>query len=231
MVTYYHDAIYAFSTQHHTCNHPSSLIIAVNRWLQPEGHGSLAGRDTCDGFAGNSELYGLRIRIGVYLQWISSLLTNVFVPTGLFNSLDTNSIFLFALFIAIANATSACGGLLPAEAFIMLQMCFGYLLSVLSVSGLRVTLLNDPHRLRPDLWLAKLQKSGEFVTAMSTNPGRFNGLFKTSFQGPPESVKIPRFQLMLLQIPDIWAVYSVVSGWVMSVSLTLPSGHSSQSFG
>ena len=55
--------------------------------------------------------------------------------------MDTNSIFLFAVFVATASATHRNGGLHPAEAFIMLQLCFGFLLSVLSVSGFRLNLL------------------------------------------------------------------------------------------
>ena len=100
-------------------------------------------RDTCQGLPGNSDLYGLGIRIGIYLQWTSSLLTNTFLPDGAADLLDANSIFLFAVFIATANATSSPEALHPVEAFIMLALCFGYLLSVLSVTGLRLILLND----------------------------------------------------------------------------------------
>ena len=97
---------------------------------------SLPTRDVCNGFAGNSDLYGLRIRFGIYLQGVSSLLSNVLLPNGVSDSLDANSIFLFALFIAIANATDPPGGLHPIEAFLMSQSCFGYLLSVLNVSSM-----------------------------------------------------------------------------------------------
>ena len=99
------------------------------------------------GLEGNPDLYGVGIRIGIYLQWISSLLINAFIPSGVSDSLDTNSIFLFAVFIAVANATKSAGVeplLDPIGAFVMLQMCFGYLLSVMNVSGLRITLLSNP---------------------------------------------------------------------------------------
>ena len=112
-------------------------------------------RAGCDGFVGNNDLYGLGIRIGIYLQWISSLLTNVLVPSGISDSLDANTIFLFALFVAIANATNSSGAqtiLGSIGAFVMLQMCFGYLLSVMSVTGLRITLLNNPHGIDPNFY-------------------------------------------------------------------------------
>ncbi|KAI9737563.1 MAG: hypothetical protein M1834_009718 [Cirrosporium novae-zelandiae] len=64
-------------------------------------------RDVCTGFQGNSDLYGFGIRLGIYLQWISSLLANAFVPDMMPSALDTNSTFLFAIFIAIVKATTA----------------------------------------------------------------------------------------------------------------------------
>lgn len=119
-----------------------ALVITRHTLRDPTG---LVRRESCDGFEGNPNLYGLGIRLGIYLQWISSLLTNVFLASAVSDSLDTNSIFLFAIFIAIACASTTSDGLRQAEAFIMLQLCFGYILSVLSVSGLRLAWLRDGH--------------------------------------------------------------------------------------
>ena len=137
-----------------------SIAAVIRRYgSQPERH-SLVARQACNnGFQGNDDLYGLGIRIGIYLQWISSLLTNVLLPTGTSDYLDTNSIFLFAVFIATAYATHRDGGLRPAEAFIMLQLCYGFLLSVLSVSGFRLTLLRDKVNLDPALLSSKLGRN------------------------------------------------------------------------
>jgi hypothetical protein len=189
---------------------------------------------------GNSDLDGLGIRIGIYLQWISSLLTNVLLPNGVSDSLDTNSILLFAVFIAIANATDQPAGLHqparlhPTEAFIMLQLCFGYLLSVLSVSGLRLTLLNDARlelllsklRPRPDLMNALPGEIRQYVdiSAVLNSQNRIQTLrnqliaarfimpFQQIVKKPPSGVSIPFFELHLLQVLNILAVYSVSLG-------------------
>ena len=203
---------------------------------------SLLTHDICNGFAGNSDLYGLGIRIGIYLQWISSLSTNVLLPSGVSDSLDTNSIFLFAIFIAVANATNPPGGLHPAEALIMLQLCFGYLLSVLTVSGLRLTLFHDEN---PELLLSKLRLGPDLVYALPRDIRQYLDIaaildsqsptqtlrnqlsaarFKTPFEEfnrkPPPGVSVPAFQLYLLQVLNFLAVYSLLLDVV-------PGGHRS----
>ena len=112
-------------------------------------------RDTCNDFASNPELYGLRIRFGIYLQWISSFLTNVLLPDGVSDSLDTNSSCLFAVFIA--------KGFHPVEALMMLQSCFGYLLFVLSVGGLQSMLV---HNASAETLLSKLQHISDLTDTM-----------------------------------------------------------------
>lgn len=133
------------------CLITSSVATAIRKHDPQPKQLNLYPRAACDGFEGNDDLYGLGIRIGIYLQWVSSLLTSLLLPTGASDYLDTNSIFLFAVFIATATATQRNGGLHPAEAFIMLQLCFGFLLSVLSVSGFRLALLRDKVNLHPRL--------------------------------------------------------------------------------
>ena len=136
----------------------SSLILNTNRHVLHEAR-TMTRRTDCNGILGNPDLYGLGIRVGIYLQWISSLLTIIFLPVGVSDSLDTNSIFVFSVVIAVAKATTSLNHLRPMEAVIMLQMRFEYLLTVLSVSGLRITLLSDPNRFHPDLWLSELRRS------------------------------------------------------------------------
>ena len=131
------------------CLITSSVATAIRKHDRQPKQLGLTPRAACDGFEGNADLYGRGIRTGIYLQWISSLLTSLLLPTGSSDYLDTNSIFLFAVFIATATATYRNGGLHPAEAFIMLQLCFGFLLSVLSVSGFRLALLREKVKLGP----------------------------------------------------------------------------------
>ena len=183
---------------------------------------SFVTRDVCNGFTGNADLYGLGIRIGIYLQWMSSLLTNVFLPHGVSDSLDTNSIFLFALFIATASSTTAKGGLHPTEAFIVLQLCFGFLLSVLSVAGMRLTLLNDPH---PELLLQKFRLNKELINFLPNlrqqiegrgTPSLYDSLAQPTLKmwiekrsEKPPGLAISKSQLFWLKTMDLIAVSSL----------------------
>ena len=184
--------------------------LTIKQRTSPETY-DLAPRDVCDGFVGNPDLYGLGIRVGIYLQWVSSLLINVYVPAEMADALDTNSIFVFAVFIAIAVVTSSTEGLHPAEAFIMLQMCFGYLLSVLSVSGLRVTLLSDPQSLDTDIWRAELSKKKGFLTSVSGRYAEISELFKVPFKDPPESADISSWSIGMFRVLDSWTFHAIVS--------------------
>jgi hypothetical protein len=38
--------------------------------------------ESCPGIEGNSDLYGMGIRIGVYLQWFSAWISNTINPSG-----------------------------------------------------------------------------------------------------------------------------------------------------
>lgn len=81
---------------------------------------------------GNSDFYGLGIRIGIYLQWITALGANLFSKEAIDGNLETNTIFLLAVFIAIAVAT-AQDTVQSAELVILLQLGFGFLFSILSI--------------------------------------------------------------------------------------------------
>ncbi|MCJ1247494.1 hypothetical protein MMC30_004708 [Trapelia coarctata] len=156
----------------------------------------------CNGLQGNADFYGLGIRIGIYLQWISSLLTNLYAPNAVSDSLDTNSIFIFAVLVAMFSATASSEGFRPAEASIMLQLCFGYLLSVMSVSGLRLALLRNPHSLKLDLWLAELRKSPDFSKRTFSDRTTVSELLKGVYQQPLENIKLTPALLVLLNVLD-----------------------------
>lgn len=101
---------------------------------------SLLSRQSLDAhcaFTGNSDLYGLGIRVGIYLQWVSAFLANLRHADAVQDMLATNTIFLMALFIALAIIT-ANQTVRAAEVVILLQLCFGFLFTVSSTWGLRV---------------------------------------------------------------------------------------------
>lgn len=79
---------------------------------------------------GNSDLYGLGIRLGVYFQLISTLLANHFLPDALREALDANTIFLVSIFIAVIKSSVNVNNLTAPEAFVMLQMLFAFLVAV-----------------------------------------------------------------------------------------------------
>jgi hypothetical protein len=89
---------------------------------------------TCN-FSGNPDLYGLGIRLGVYLQLCSTLLANHFLPEVLRDAWDANAVFLLAIFIAIIKSSVSVGNLTAPEAFVMLQMLLAVLLAVFNISG------------------------------------------------------------------------------------------------
>ncbi|KAL8687462.1 MAG: hypothetical protein Q9218_006373 [Villophora microphyllina] len=83
---------------------------------------------------GNPDFYGLGIRVGIYLQLTTAILAKYLRPEAAPGNLNTNAVFLLALFVALATATFS-PGLGTEETVILLQLCFGFLLSVLSLLG------------------------------------------------------------------------------------------------
>lgn len=78
-------------------------------------------------FEGKSDLYGFGIRLGIYFQLISTALADKLLPEEQKNAWDTNSIFLLAVFAAVAKSTVS-GEIHYVEAFVMLQLMFAFLL-------------------------------------------------------------------------------------------------------
>jgi hypothetical protein len=93
---------------------------------------------SCPPKDGNAGLYGIGIRIGVYLQWVASWIVNSFSPDNAVEFANTNNIFLAALPIALIYLTHI-GPISPAEIFIVLTFCFDLGLTVLSIDGLRIS--------------------------------------------------------------------------------------------
>lgn len=97
---------------------------------------------SCTPFEGNSDFYGQGIRIGVYLQWLSAWLSVLLQPDTAQSILEVNSVFIFAIVIATISAFNS-DGIQPIEIYIMLQFCFGFFLTTISIFGLRPQLLRS----------------------------------------------------------------------------------------
>jgi hypothetical protein len=54
---------------------------------------------------GNADLYGLGIRLGIYLQILSTILGMIFLPDVLYDFQDSNAILLLAILIALIKNT------------------------------------------------------------------------------------------------------------------------------
>ncbi|KAK4442756.1 hypothetical protein QBC34DRAFT_224391 [Podospora aff. communis PSN243] len=94
---------------------------------------------TCEPIQGNPDLYGIGIRIGVYLQWASAWVTFLIDAKSAQSILDTNSAFVFAVTIATIIASRRDTGHI--ELYIMLQILLGFFVTTLSSFGVRIWLM------------------------------------------------------------------------------------------
>jgi hypothetical protein len=83
---------------------------------------------------GNTDLYGLGIRLSIYLQWCSMLLTNVYIPTEVQFFRGLNLLFQIAVFSALLMLGRS-GQLRAVEPVIIFWLLFGTL-STFSTSAL-----------------------------------------------------------------------------------------------
>ncbi|UQC88565.1 uncharacterized protein CLUP02_14090 [Colletotrichum lupini] len=81
---------------------------------------------TCEsGFEGNSDIYGLGVRIGVYLQWCTSILAQNFYEPAVEGMQDANSTYQLAMTCGFMFITSRPSeGLKTIEGYIALLFCF-----------------------------------------------------------------------------------------------------------
>ncbi|RAH59108.1 hypothetical protein BO85DRAFT_261143 [Aspergillus piperis CBS 112811] len=90
-------------------------------------------RDTC-GFDGNPDLYGLGIRLGIYLQWISSSLIYGLDLDGRDEIMQNYAVFTIALTIAVIVITVQSEPTFAVEIFVLTYIIFGGAYTVL-ISG------------------------------------------------------------------------------------------------
>ncbi|KAI9836179.1 MAG: hypothetical protein M1838_005116 [Thelocarpon superellum] len=99
---------------------PSPQVEAPHRRslgdAQPEG---------C-GFVGNSDVYGLGIRVGIYLQWTGALIAKFYMPEKARDFLDIDTVFLVALLAAAATlSTTSVSTTYAVEILVLLHIFFG----------------------------------------------------------------------------------------------------------
>lgn len=93
----------------------------------------------------SSDYYGLGVRLGIYFAWLQAWTANVILPSQVSGALDTNTIFLLTLLIAMVN-DSTTGALSQVDGLILIHLCGGTIFGVLSLWGYRTRLYTQQGR-------------------------------------------------------------------------------------
>jgi hypothetical protein len=86
---------------------------------------SLHLRDTVCSIPGNPDIYGLGIRLGLYLLWIATIFTYECLEDEISNAIDTNLIFFFSISIATFVLSTQSPKPYAEEVYILLVLFFG----------------------------------------------------------------------------------------------------------
>lgn len=87
------------------------------------GNGTSSASAGC-GFAGNTDIYGVGIRIGYYSQTLATWFSNYFLLAEAKTLRSTNSLFIFALFIGLIWISRSTQPTYAIEAFLLLNLLF-----------------------------------------------------------------------------------------------------------
>ncbi|KAF3906293.1 hypothetical protein ABW20_dc0103028 [Dactylellina cionopaga] len=98
---------------------------------------------------GNSDLYPMGLRAGVYLQWIATILANFFVPSVAPSMRGINTLFQLAVFSGLSYEVTNMHALDGIEAFILLTLCIGSITTMITSPNMdiRVTRVGSIARL------------------------------------------------------------------------------------
>jgi hypothetical protein len=89
------------------------------------------GRHLGQGFIGNSDFYGLGIRLGIYLQWLASLIANPLLKSERSNMAGAYLTFSLALAVAMLLLAFQHSCVFTAEVIIVLNIFWGGTLLVM----------------------------------------------------------------------------------------------------
>jgi hypothetical protein len=97
-------------------------------------------------FDGNSDMYGLGIRLGFYLQWNGGNLASWLAPSEVPNIRFGNNIFVAATFLALIILTARdADSLQVVETYIILLLTFGSYLSLVPLYAWRLLTACNPY--------------------------------------------------------------------------------------
>jgi hypothetical protein len=106
---------------------PSREDAAHQNSQQPA---SLHSRDLVCGIPGNPDIYGLGIRLGLYLLWVATIFTYECLQDEISNAIDTNLIFFFSISIATFVISIQSPKPHAEEIYILLVLFFGGFVSL-----------------------------------------------------------------------------------------------------
>jgi len=98
---------------------------------------------------GNTNLYPLGLRVGVYLQWFATIFANFFVPAVARRMRGLNTLFQLGIFGGLCYSVTNLPTLDGLEAFILLTLCVGSINALITSPNMnvRVTRLGSISRL------------------------------------------------------------------------------------
>jgi hypothetical protein len=142
-----------------TNNPRRTALVCLASPLQPHPGLPLLQHEAATGecsFQGNSDAYGLGIRIGVYLQWMASYIANnnKYAKEAIGMLLDTNTIFITSLLSATIVLSHDADNTYALDIAILLYLLWGTTNSIFSISGGRTVLAS------PDPWHAPFSAVG-----------------------------------------------------------------------
>jgi hypothetical protein len=73
------------------------------------------------------------------LQWLTSWIANNFIADNIVSSLETNSIFLLALFSTVTVYSLQKNDIRVIDILVIHQFCLGFLFSIMSLWGYRTS--------------------------------------------------------------------------------------------
>ena len=135
--TIYQACVDRVSSERGTLFDPNNL--PSNSFLRPAGDRSIFNSTLCDsgfvgelGFVGNSDIYGLGVRSGLYIQWVTSLLANHLLREESRALMRSYLIFHIALCIAVVVLTLQKTCTFAVEIMLLYYLVYGGFICVFS---------------------------------------------------------------------------------------------------
>jgi hypothetical protein len=145
-------------------------------------------------FSGNSNLYGLGIRVGVYLQLLSILLANALLSKELReDARNTNAIIMIAIFAGMVNATIKTQ-MNAIEIFVMSTLLMSFLWSDFTPSHISSLVLfnHSKEKTAHKRTITKQTVSSLSISSSSSNQASQQGVAATEVENKPYFAAISR---------------------------------------